>query len=118
MVGSPGFEPVPRSDTSFVRARARNGRRPSQGEATHAAGRGYQLSMPPLSRHNFPVTSPALLRGLQAKTKKAFRGIALEGLVLNEYRSLGRFPPLGVAEQAHTTGGALEAGHESLIDVA
>ena len=65
-------------------------------------------------------------RGLQAKTKKAFRGIALEGLVLNEYRSLGRFPLLGVAEQAavtaarprlghgpaHTTAGALEAGHE------
>jgi hypothetical protein len=60
-----------------------------------------------------------------ARTKKAFRGIAPEGLVLRHCRALGRSTPLGVIEHAAvvaadprlchgsapTHGGPLDAGH-------
>jgi hypothetical protein len=40
-----------------------------------------------------PWPGPSLPHGLEAKTKKAFQGITLEGLVLNECRPLRALCP-------------------------
>ena len=52
--------------------------RPNEADSTH---------VPVVSRHNLLATWPTLLRGLEAKTKKAFWGIAPEGLVHDECRA-------------------------------
>ena len=58
----------------------------------HAAG----VNPRPLRRRNLLTTWPALSRGLEAKTKKALQGIALEGLVLDECRAFRALcPPWG-----------------------
>jgi hypothetical protein len=46
-----------------------------------------------LRRQTLLATWPALTRGLEAKTKKAFWGIALEGLVLDECRTFRALCP-------------------------
>jgi hypothetical protein len=47
----------------------------------------------PSQRQTLPMAWPVFSYGLEAKTKKAFQGIALEGLVLDEYRPFRALRP-------------------------
>ena len=59
----------------------------------------------PLRRHNVPATWPVISRGLLAKTKKAFQGIAPEGLVLDECRAFKALcPPWGCRASCRSGG--------------
>jgi hypothetical protein len=58
-------------------------------------------------RHNLLATWPVLSRGLEAKTKKAFQGIALEGLVLDECRAFRALcPPWGYQASCRSGSGS------------
>src|SRR4029453_12374876 len=57
----------------------------------HHAAVGTPL--PTVSKPDPPATWPAAFRRREAKTKKAFQGIALEGLVLDECRAFRALCP-------------------------